>query len=170
MPALAAAAALALAGCGGDDEEEKEPASKPKPAQTTQAPKPEEGGDLTNTKVKPKIAKPTGSPPRKLVSEDIVEGEGPAAKAGDEVTVQYVGVAHSTGAEFDASWGREPFSFPLGGGQVIEGWDEGVVGMRVGGRRKLVIPADKAYGPQSPSPEIGPNETLVFVIDLLKVR
>jgi peptidylprolyl isomerase len=84
--------------------------------------------------------------------------------------VQYVGVSYSNGQEFDASWDRgEPFEFTLGVGQVIPGWDEGVEGMKEGGRRKLTIPADKAYGPQGSPPAIGPNETLVFVIDLVKV-
>ena len=166
----AATLALALAGCGGDDEGNEGGAgeAKPKPAPRAEAAPLPKVANAEDTKSKPRIAKPSGEPPRELVSRDLVEGKGKAAKAGDNVRVQYVGVAHSTGAEFDASWGREPFEFPLGGGQVIPGWDEGVVGMKPGGRRLLVIPPDKAYGAQSPSPDIGPNETLVFVIDLLK--
>ena len=168
-PWLAAAAALAvgLGACGGDDGGGSERGAKPPPAQAKPAALPKVA-NARDTKSKPKIAKPRGTPPAELVSRDLVEGRGSAAKAGDTVRVQYVGVAHSTGKEFDASWAREPFEFPLGGGQVIPGWDEGVVGMKPGGRRLLVIPPDKAYGAQSPSPEIGANETLVFVIDLLK--
>ncbi len=167
----AAALVLALGGCGGDDDNGgNEGGAKPK---TQAEAKPAEVPKVANakdTKSKPQISKPSGSPPAELVSRDLVKGKGKAAKAGDTVRVQYVGVAHSSGTEFDASWGREPFEFPLGGGQVIPGWDEGVEGMKPGGRRLLVIPPDKAYGAQSPSPDIGANETLVFVIDLLKVR
>ena len=163
----ATALAMTLGACGED--EGNGGGAKPKPRPQAQA-KPAALPEVANaedTKSKPKISKPTGEPPRELVKRDLVKGEGKAAKSGDTVRVQYVGVAHSTGAEFDASWGGEPFSFPLGGGQVIPGWDEGVVGMKEGGRRLLVIPPDKAYGAQSPSPDIGPNETLVFVVDLL---
>jgi peptidylprolyl isomerase len=118
---------------------------------------------------KPEITVPD-APATELVTDDIVTGDGAEAKAGDTVEVEYVGVAQSTGQEFDSSWERdEPFSFPLGGGQVIPGWDEGIVGMKEGGRRLLVIPPDLAYGTQSPSPDIGPNETLIFVVDLKKV-
>ncbi|MGI8779316.1 MAG: FKBP-type peptidyl-prolyl cis-trans isomerase [Solirubrobacteraceae bacterium] len=120
---------------------------------------------------KPEVAKPSGAPPAELQQQDVVEGKGKAAKPGDTVSVQYVGNSWSTGAQFDASWdrGSEPFAFPLGAGQVIPGWDQGVAGMKVGGRRVLVIPPDLAYGDQSPSPEIAPNETLIFVVDLKKV-
>ena len=170
LPAAAASILLALGGCGGDDNGDGGNGDGAKPSPQAKA-KPAVVPDVANaddTTSKPKISKPSGEPPRELVSRDLVEGKGEAARAGDTVRVQYVGVAHSTGEEFDASWGREPFEFQLGGGQVIPGWDEGVEGMKPGGRRLLVIPPDKAYGAQSPSPEIGPNETLVFVIDLLK--
>jgi len=97
-------------------------------------------------------------------------GDGAKAETGSLVTVQYVGIDAETGEEFDASWDRgEPFSFQLGGGQVIEGWDEGVAGMKVGGRRELIIPPGQAYGKQGSPPAIGPEATLVFVVDLLKV-
>ena len=117
------------------------------------------------------IPKPSGSPPSKLVVEDIVKGKGRAAKKGDKVTMQYVGVAFSTGEEFDASWdtGAPLPPFQLGAGAVIPGWDKGIVGMRVGGRRKLVIPPELAYGTAGPGPPIGPNETLIFVVDLVEV-
>jgi peptidylprolyl isomerase len=99
-----------------------------------------------------------------------VKGKGPAARTGDTVTVHYEGVTFSTGEQFDASWDRgRPFTFKLGG-QVIPGWNKGVVGMRKGGRRMLTIPPELAYGAQGAPPVIGPNETLVFVIDMLRIR
>ena len=113
---------------------------------------------------------PKGAPPKKLEIKEIEEGTGAEAKAGDEVTVQYVGVNYKSGKEFDASWDRgEPFSFKLGAGMVIPGWDQGVEGMKVGGRRELIIPPELAYGPEGSPPAIGPNETLIFVIDLVEV-
>ena len=111
-----------------------------------------------------------GPPPADLVVEDLTAGEGPEAVPGQTVTVHYVGVAHSTGEEFDASWNRgAPFRFPLGAGRVIGGWDRGVAGMRVGGRRKLVIPPHLGYGDRGAGGVIKPGETLVFVVDLLVV-
>lgn len=105
-----------------------------------------------------------------LITKDLVEGDGKTAKKGDKVTVQYVGVGFNSEEEFDASWDRgEPFEFTLGAGEVIAGWDEGVVGMKEGGRRLLVIPGDQAYGASGSPPAIGPNETLAFVVDLEKV-
>ena len=119
---------------------------------------------------KPEIDFPEGQPPADLEIKDIWQGEGAEAKPGQNVSVHYVGVAFSTGEEFDASWNRgQAFSFPLGGGRVIAGWDRGVVGMKVGGRRQLTIPAHLAYGDQSPTPAIKPGETLIFVVDLLAV-
>ncbi|MGH2846485.1 MAG: FKBP-type peptidyl-prolyl cis-trans isomerase [Thermoleophilaceae bacterium] len=126
---------------------------------------------MEDTSVKPQIPRPSGSPPRRLQKQDIVEGKGPRAKPGDTLTVHYAGVTFSTGEEFDASWDRgEPFGFPLGAGAVIPGWDRGLVGMREGGRRMLTIPPELAYGAEGSPPTIGPNETLVFVVDLLKIR
>jgi peptidylprolyl isomerase len=120
---------------------------------------------------KPDVESPDGAPPKDLVVEDIEEGDGPTAEQGDEVVVDYVGVDYDSGKEFDASFGApEPFEFALGGGMVIPGWDEGVEGMKVGGRRELIIPPDLAYGAQGQPPAIKPNATLVFVIDLLEVR
>jgi peptidylprolyl isomerase len=121
-------------------------------------------------KTKPKVTVPKGAPPKKLEIREIEAGTGEEAKAGDEVTVQYVGVNYKNGKEFDASWDRgEPFSFKLGAGMVIPGWDKGVEGMKVGGRRELIIPPKLAYGPEGSPPAIGPEETLIFVIDLLEV-
>ncbi len=119
---------------------------------------------------KPEIDFPEGEPPADLQIKDIWEGDGAEAVSGQNVTVHYVGVAFSTGEEFDASWNRgTPFKFPLGGGRVIKGWDKGVQGMKVGGRRELNIPAHLAYGNQSPTPAIKAGETLIFVVDLIAV-
>ena len=119
---------------------------------------------------KPEIDFPGGEPPADLEIKDLWEGDGAVAKAGDMVSVHYVGVAFSSGEEFDASWNRgQPFRFPLGGGRVIKGWDQGVQGMKVGGRRQLTIPAHLAYGNQSSTPAIKPGETLIFVVDLVAV-
>jgi len=119
---------------------------------------------------KPDVTVPAGPAPADLLVEDLVVGDGPEARAGQRVTVHYVGVAHSTGREFDSSWNRnDPFRFGLGGGQVIPGWDRGVAGMRVGGRRQLVIPPHLGYGDRGAGGVIKPGETLVFVVDLLDV-
>ncbi|MFC8721595.1 FKBP-type peptidyl-prolyl cis-trans isomerase [Kitasatospora sp. NPDC057198] len=119
---------------------------------------------------KPEIDFPGGDAPSELQIRDIVVGDGAEAKAGAVVEVHYVGVTFASGEEFDASWNRgQTFRFPLGGGRVIKGWDQGVEGMRVGGRRELVIPPHLAYGNQSPSPLIPAGSTLIFVVDLLGV-
>jgi peptidylprolyl isomerase len=120
---------------------------------------------------KPHVYVPAGEvPPTDLVIEDLEEGSGEEATAGKQVEVHYVGVSWRTRKQFDASWDRgEPFSFGLGAGQVIKGWDEGVAGMKVGGRRRIVIPPRLAYGRQGAGGVIGPDETLVFVVDLLGV-
>jgi peptidylprolyl isomerase len=120
---------------------------------------------------KPDVSIPAENPPAELVSEDLTVGDGDEAKAGQQVSVHYVGVSWSTGMQFDASWDRmEPFGFGLGQGQVIQGWDEGVQGMKVGGRRRLTIPPTMGYGAAGAGGVIAPNETLVFVVDLLEVR
>src|ERR1700704_3496702 len=119
---------------------------------------------------KPEIDFPGGEPPKNLEITDVWEGEGAAAKAGDTVQVHYVGVAYSTGEEFDASWNRgEPLQFRLGVGQVIAGWDQGVQGMKVGGRRQLIIPPGLAYGDRGAANVIRPGATLIFVCDLVAV-
>jgi peptidylprolyl isomerase len=170
---LALLGTLGLAACGDDDDNGDSGGGSPPPATEQPAePSPAEQREaLEDTSTKPEIPRPSGSPPRKLVKEDIVRGKGPPAKPGDTLMVQYAGVTFSTGEEFDASWNTgEPFTFPLGGGQVIEGWDRGFVGMRRGGRRMLTIPPELAYGTQGFPPAIGPNETLVFVVDLLAIQ
>ena len=120
---------------------------------------------------KPEIDFPDGPPPADLEIKEIWEGDGPEAASGHNVTVHYVGVSHDSGEEFDASWNRgEAFSFPLGGGRVIAGWDQGVAGMKIGGRRRLVIPPHLAYGDRGAGGVIKPGATLVFVVDLLDVK
>jgi peptidylprolyl isomerase len=156
-----------LGGCGGEEEQGSDrPASIP----SSEEQETEAAASLEDTSKKPVIPKPTGSPPQRLVIEDIVKGKGRVARRGDTLTVNYVGVTFSTGTEFDASWdGGQPFTTRIPG-QVIEGWNRGLIGMRQGGRRKLTIPPDLAYGASGFPPNIGPNETLVFVIDLERLR
>ena len=126
---------------------------------------------LDPERTKPELDFPGDPPPADLVIEDLIPGSGPAVQAGQTVTTHYVGWAFSTGEEFDASWNRgEPLSFRAGIGQVIRGWDEGLLGMQVGGRRKLTIPAHLAYGDRGAGGVIAPGETLIFVVDLVAVR
>lgn len=156
---IALCVVLAIAGCGGGSD-----SSSSESGSTAAEP------TSTADKTKPTVAVPKGAPPKKLVTKEIEEGSGEEAKSGDEVTVQYAGVNYKNGKEFDSSWSRsEPFTFTLGAGQVIPGWEQGVEGMKVGGRRELIIPPELAYGETGSPPAIGPNETLVFVIDLLEV-
>lgn len=165
IPLLAVlVAAFALSACGDDDSDATGAASDATGADATVA-----GGDA-ETSTKPTVEVPDEPPPDELVINDIVEGDGATAEQGSLATVQYVGVNYSNGEEFDASWDRgQPFPFQVGAGNVIEGWDEGVKGMKVGGRRELIIPPELAYGKRGSPPAIGPDETLVFVIDLVDV-
>ncbi|MEM7139686.1 MAG: FKBP-type peptidyl-prolyl cis-trans isomerase [Actinomycetota bacterium] len=120
-----------------------------------------------STDQKPSVTVPDAEPPTDLQIDDLVVGDGPEAAAGMLVTVDYVGVSWSTGSQFDASWDRnDTFAFNLGAGQVIQGWDLGVQGMKVGGRRQLTIPPEMGYGQFGAGGVIGPNETLIFVVDL----
>ncbi|MEW1953555.1 FKBP-type peptidyl-prolyl cis-trans isomerase [Terrabacter sp. NPDC080008] len=126
---------------------------------------------LDPNRTKPEIDFPEGDAPADLVVEDLIEGDGREARAGDTVRAHYVGVAHSTGEEFDSSWNRgEPLAFRLGVGMVIPGWDKGIEGMKVGGRRKLTIPSHLAYGERGAGAAIKPGEALIFVVDLDDVR
>jgi peptidylprolyl isomerase len=168
---LALFALIAPVACGSDDDDESAAAptgeEQTQPTETSPSAQREA---LEDTSKRPVIPRPSGSPPRRLEKEDLVRGKGPQARPGDTLTVHYAGVAFSTGEEFDASWNSgEPFRFPLGQRKVIQGWDKGLVGMRRGGRRMLTIPPELAYGPAGSPPAIGPNETLVFVVDLLAI-
>jgi len=140
------------------------------PKGTKPKPEPKPKPKPTTNKTKPKVEVPKGPPPKKLVIKDLETGKGPEAKIGDEVTVHYVGVLYKTGKQFDASWDRgEPFTFELGVGQVIAGWEQGIEGMKVGGRRELIIPPELAYGSEGGG-TIPPNSTLIFVVDLLAIE
>lgn len=164
-----------LTACGGDDDSAGSPpktaTSQPDTGTATEPTPAEAQKALKDTSQKPAIPKPTGSPPRKLVVEDIVKGKGKAATKGDTVIVNYVGENFSNGKEFDASWDRgQPFPVTIGQTQVIEGWTRGLVGIRKGGRRMLTIPPELGYGPNGYPPAIPPNETLIFVVDAVSVR
>jgi FKBP-type peptidyl-prolyl cis-trans isomerase len=182
LPALLVAA-LVAAGCGGGSNakpsaadaaaqqattevSKQAPVAEPKPP-TVETVKPTAAeADLAK---KPTVPKGTGSAPPKLVAQRLIAGSGAEVKNGDNVTVQYVGVLFKNGKEFDASWGKQPFSFTVGQGNVIPGWDQGLLGMKVGERRKLIVPAALAYGAQGSPPKIGPNEPLIFDVDLKKI-
>ncbi len=180
---VAAAIAVGVAGCGGSNESRADQAAAQAAEQVKNPPKLEEPATATVKAVKvtpgagegdlskkPVIPKQTGAAPKELVVQDVIVGTGKEAKSGDTVDVQYVGVLRDNGKEFDSSWKRgEPFSFALGAGSVIQGWDQGVVGMKVGGRRRLIIPADLAYGEAGSPPTIPANAALVFDVDLEKV-
>jgi peptidylprolyl isomerase len=174
--AMFAAVALIAAGCGGSSgssssigvgvenksDEKLATAGTAAPAKAATTPT---SGPLSK---EPTITPPSGPAPSKLVVKDLISGTGSEAKSGEMVTVNYVGVLYNGGKEFDASWKRkEPFQFTLGQGQVIPGWDQGVAGMKVGGRRELIIPSALAYGKTGSPPTIPANAPLIFVIDLL---
>lgn len=162
---------LTLAACGGSSDSGN---TVPAPADTaTQAAAPPApSGDVSTDLEEKPTPQVADAPADKLEIEDIVEGDGPEAKKGDTLSVQYVGVAQSNGQEFDSSWSRgaQPFELELGAGMVIPGWDQGLEGMKAGGRRQLTIPGDLAYGPAGSPPAIGPDETLVFVVDLESIK
>ncbi len=162
---IALCAVLAFAGCGSSSD------SSTGSSESTGSTTAETTSESPAEKTKPKVTVPTGPPPKKLEVKELEEGSGAEAKSGDEVTVQYVGVDYKNGKEFDSSWSRnEPFPLTLGAGSVIPGWEQGIEGMKVGGRRELIIPPELAYGEAGYPPAIAPNETLVFVIDLLEVN
>lgn len=156
---LAALGASLAAGCAEDSEP---PESK---SRDTRVP------ELTNTATKPVIELPTGTPPRRLVKDDLVRGSGRPARRGDVVLLHYVGVIFSNGAEFGSSWEiGEPFPFQLGSGIGIEGWEKGLAGIRKGGRRMVTVPPELGYGREGFAPRIPPNETLVYVFDAVDVK
>ena len=167
-----AAAGILLLGCGNDGGQSAATDSSTEiPTSIEIVPTPTPAGDVDNAdlSVKPLVTIPPSSPPTELLIEDLVVGSGSPVGVGDFLIMDYVGVSYSTGLQFDASWDRgSPFPFELGAGRVIQGWDQGIVGMSVGGRRSLTIPPELAYGENgSGSGSIGPNETLVFVVDLI---
>jgi peptidylprolyl isomerase len=185
LPALAAMLVLALfaAGCGDSKNESlaDKSAAKAEQEAKNQKPIPEPAAISSPTvqptsgeadiNKEPTVPKGSGAAPTSLKAETLIPGSGPAIKNGQQATVNYVGALYKTGKVFDASWGKgkQPFQFTLGGGQVIPGWDQGVLGMKVGERRRLTIPAELAYGAQGSPPKIGPNEPLIFDIDLKKI-
>ena len=175
--------ALAAAGCGDSTSESaadksaakaeseaknQKPIPEPEPIAAETA-TPTAGEADINTK--PKVPKGSGAAPTALKAETLIPGSGAEIKSGQQATVNYVGVLFKNGKEFDTSWGKgkQPFQFALGAGSVIPGWDQGVLGMKVGERRRLTIPAALAYGAQGSPPKIGPNEPLIFDIDLKKI-
>lgn len=186
---ITACLALLVAGCGGDsnsnpseearerasalaekfEQEEKAEARKAAKAEVEAEAEQEAAEEEAAELPKPDV--PAGPPPKTLVTEDVKEGSGPPARAGDEVSVHYVGVLYKDGELFDANWGDdEPFSFNLGGGEVIKGWDQGVQGMKVGGQRELFIPPALGYGSAGSYPSIPPNASLAFLVELLKIQ
>ncbi len=184
LPALVAG--LLVSGCGSSQsaadkaaqqatQEEKNPPTISDPeVPVPKAEKVEPGPGEGDINTKPKIPAQEGQAPSELIAQDVIVGTGAQAKSGDKVSVQYVGVLFDGGKEFDTSWTSEtkagtPFEFTLGSGQVIAGWDQGVVGMKEGGRRRLLIPADLAYGEAGSPPKIPANAALVFDVDLKKV-
>jgi peptidylprolyl isomerase len=184
VPALAALAVTAVvAGCGSSGSSSTITIGNENPADNQLAKSGGTGGTGTSTTgtettattpasgplaTEPNVTPPSGPAPTKLVTKDLIKGTGATAENGQTVTVNYVGVLYKGGKKFDASWKRkEPFSFQLGKGAVIPGWDQGIPGMKVGGRRELIIPAELAYGSRGSGSSIPPNAPLVFVVDLL---
>ena len=172
--ALLAALAMIAAACSSSGAELATDESTPTTSTSSEAEASTDEGDaeggevIVDLSTKPVVAIPDGDAPTELVIEDLVEGSGEEAGAGDFLSMQYVGVRFSDGGQFDASWDRgQPFELVLGVGQVIPGWDEGIQGMREGGRRQLTIPPDMAYGERGAGQDIPPDSTLVFVVDLL---
>ncbi|HZE06427.1 MAG TPA: FKBP-type peptidyl-prolyl cis-trans isomerase [Solirubrobacteraceae bacterium] len=168
LPLLALAAAVAVAGCGGSSKASGivlAPSAGATQASVPTTPKPPPA-----LAKKPTVTVPKGPAPTKLVTKDLVQGTGKTVKAGQTVTVNYVGVLYKNGKEFDSSWKTgQPATFPLSSGSVIQGWVQGIPGMKVGGRRELIIPANLAYGKAGRPPTIPPNSPLVFVVDLLSI-
>jgi peptidylprolyl isomerase len=187
---LAAALTAALSACGGSSDDGQLASDAGSSASASQGPtipigpvvpsagascvpaaaNPGKVSGTTDLSKKPQVEVPDTPPPCNLVVGDVVEGQGAAAKAGDHLTMKYVGVTYATGKQFDASWDRgQDFDFTLGAGNVIQGWDQGLVGMKVGGRRQLIIPPALGYGDQAQGDDIPANSTLIFVVDLVKI-
>jgi peptidylprolyl isomerase len=184
---LIACLGLVGAGCGGSDDDSSTSGGSTAAsteaaateatttdATTTEAPSNESSSapksDPGTKKKPPKVTVPKGVSPNKFAFRELETGTGATAKPGDKVTVQYVGAGYDSKVEFESTWESKPYSFTLGAGEVIPGWERGVPGMKEGGRRELIIPASLAYGAEGRPPVIGSNETLIFVIDLLAVE
>ncbi len=163
-----AVAAIGLAGCSSS----AAPSTTSPPTTTVTAASipPADRSPAGTTGQEPTVTVPSGTAPSHLESADLITGTGPKAMSGDTVTVQYVLATYSSDKVIQSSWSSQPFTFTLGQGQVIPGWDKGVAGMQAGGRRELIIPPGLGYGAQSPGAGIAPNDTLVFVVDLLKIN
>jgi len=175
---IVACLAVLLAGCGGDSSDSttagggETAAESPTQEENAAAEEEKEAEEEEEAAAElPRPNVPSGPPPKQLEIVDKKAGSGATAKAGDKVSVHYVGVVYATKELFDANWGAdEPFSFKLGAQEVIKGWDKGVVGMKVGGQRELIIPPSLAYGPEGIYPSIPPNSTLVFLVELLAAK
>lgn len=180
--AVLSAAALGLAGCGSSPSSSSATTVTTTTTPSTATSSPGDAGSPPIASIPtqdrspagtagtpPSVVVPSGAPPTRLESANLIVGKGPAATAGDKVTVEYVLATYSTRKVIQSSWTSQPFGFTLGEGQVIPGWDEGVLGMRAGGRRELIIPPSLGYGAQSPGAGVAVNDTLVFVVDLLKI-
>ncbi len=179
LAALLCLALLGLVACGEEEsglgEGQEEAAEQQKEGGASEeAPAEGAGGAKISREAaqrkKPKVEVPGGQAPGQLEIKDLQKGTGATVKAGSPIAVNYVGVLYKNGKEFDTSFGKQPFQFQLGGGMVIPGWDQGLEGAKVGARRQLTIPAKLAYGAQGSPPTIGPNEPLVFVIDVLATQ
>lgn len=182
--ALCLALAVAAAGCGSSGDSSEESSGPLAPAESTgstESTDPEESTGAkestdpaevraTTKKKKPKVTVPKGISPEKFTIKELEKGTGPSVKSGDTVTIQYVVTGYDSKQEVDSSWDRKPYTFTLGSGEALKGGERGVEGMKVGGRRELVIPGRLAYGPEGLAPTIGPNETLIMVIDLLALK
>lgn len=170
--------AIAVAGCGGSGDStggSSASTGSTESGSSKESTAPQESGDSTKSapvtdKKPPKVTVPKGVSPDKFSFEDIEEGTGPIAKRGDEVTIEYVGANYKSGKEFGSSWESGPYTFTLGSRAVIKGGEQGIEGMKAGGRREMVIPSNLAYGAKGHPPAIPPNETLVFVVDLLAIK
>lgn len=180
------ALAFAAAGCGGDSgsdsssssSESSAPAESSTPAESTESTDSSESSSatekakpVTTDKTRPKLTVPKGIDPTKFATKDLEVGTGASAKLGDKVTIHYAGIGYDSGLEVESTWSlKEPYAFTVGGGEALKGGEQGVQGMKVGGRREMIIPGNLAYGPEGRPPTIGPNETLIFVIDLLAIE
>jgi len=181
--ALCLALAAAVAGCGSSgstsdsSSESNTPAESTGSTESTESTESTSPGESTDSaelpatkKTKPKVTVPKGISPKKFAIKELEKGTGPSVKSGDTVTIQYVVVGYDTKREVDSSWNRGPYTFTLGAGEALKGGERGVEGMKVGGRRELVVPGKLAYGSEGQPPFIGPNETLIMVVDLLALK